>query len=551
MELHSEWRRSHADLSRAMFSSLIFPWTLQRYIFREMFKAFLLAAVVLTGVSALGGGVFNLIKLGELTPGQLVRLMGLVVPLAAALTLPIAALFAATSTYGRLSADNEFVACRSSGINLHLLFVPGVVVSLLAAGASFWFTNFIIPRMARSLNEFVGADLVAIVQQRLSRPRGLTLGGRYRIHADACAAAPDDPNRVFLQRIAFVEVDGEEWVRHGTAKEARLRFERERGRVRVAGSMFGLSYFDRRMGHFFEEAEQVIPANELRSPVPQQLKFLTLVELFRYLARPYQWEDIQRRIDRLKAQTGLLMATQSMLREWEQRRTMTLGDERMRWVVRTSARPTQLQDHAGLELGAAEIEEHRDGQTRRITCEQATLETVRGESLNECGLQIEVRGARISDGASTLSRTKHVLGPVAIPPDVVRTVAAISEEELLTPLPEGVDPLAARRAEVRGKRDEVVRKIVGVLHERVTFSASVLFLVVLGAALGIVFRGSHVMTAFGISFVPVLFVIVAIVAGRQLTVAEHTHGIGILAMWGGIGTVVLLDALALTWWVRR
>jgi hypothetical protein len=460
-------------------------------------------------------------------------------------------LFAATSTYGRLSADNEFVACRSSGINLHLLFVPGVVVSLLAAGASFWFTNFVIPRMARSLNEFVGADLAAIVQQRLSRPRGLTLGGRYRIHADACAGAPDDPNRVFLQRIAFVEVDAGEWIRHGTAKEARLRFERERGRVRVAGAMFGLSYYDRRMGHFFEEAEQVIPANELRSPVPQQLKFLTLGELFHFLNHPWRWEDIQRRIDRLRAQTGLMMATESLLREWEQRRTITLDDERVRLVVHASARPAVLPDHAGLELGAAEIEEHREGQTRRITCEQATLEAVRGESLNECGLQIEVRSARFSDGDSTLSRAKYVLGPVAIPPGVVQAVTALTEEELLTPLPGDADPLAARRVEVREKQDEVVRKIAGILHERLTFSVSVLFLVVLGAALGIVFRGAHVMIAFGISFVPVLFVIVAIVAGRQLSVAKHTHLVGLLAMWGGIAMLVLLDGWTLTRWVRR
>ena len=98
-----------------------FPWTLQRYVLRELGKTFLLAAAALTGVLGLGGGVLNIIKLNEVSPGQFLRLMGLVLPLAAAMTLPIAALFSATSTYGRLSADNELVACRASGINLHIL----------------------------------------------------------------------------------------------------------------------------------------------------------------------------------------------------------------------------------------------------------------------------------------------------------------------------------------------------------------------------------------------------------------------------------------------
>ena len=47
-----------------------FPWTIQRYIFREMSKAFVLAAIALTGVLGLGGGVMNMIKLGEVTADE-------------------------------------------------------------------------------------------------------------------------------------------------------------------------------------------------------------------------------------------------------------------------------------------------------------------------------------------------------------------------------------------------------------------------------------------------------------------------------------------------
>ena len=55
-----------------------FPWTLQRYLLREMGKTLLLAAVALTGILGLGGGVFNMVKMGEITPGQLLRLGAIV-----------------------------------------------------------------------------------------------------------------------------------------------------------------------------------------------------------------------------------------------------------------------------------------------------------------------------------------------------------------------------------------------------------------------------------------------------------------------------------------
>jgi lipopolysaccharide export LptBFGC system permease protein LptF len=86
------------------------PWILQRYVFREMGKTLLLAIVGLTVTFSLGGGLLNMIRLGEATPSQFTRLLALLIPLAAAMTLPVAALFAATAAYGRLSADNEFVA---------------------------------------------------------------------------------------------------------------------------------------------------------------------------------------------------------------------------------------------------------------------------------------------------------------------------------------------------------------------------------------------------------------------------------------------------------
>ena len=61
--------------------------------------------------------------------------------------------------------------------------------------------------------------------------------------------------------------------------------------------------------------------------------------------------------------------------------------------------------------------------------------------------------------------------------------------------------------------------------------------------MGIVFRGAHVLVAFGISFVPSLVVIMAIVTGRQLACNATTHVVGLLLIWAGIAALAVLD-----WW---
>jgi hypothetical protein len=66
-----------------------------------------------------------------------------------------------------------------------------------------------------------------------------------------------------------------------------------------------------------------------------------------------------------------------------------------------------------------------------------------------------------------------------------------------------------------------------------------------------VFRGGHVFTAFGISFVPSLFVIVTIIMGRQLAQNASTAALGIAAIWGGILLVGAIDVWTMTRLVRR
>ncbi|MCH7926122.1 MAG: LptF/LptG family permease, partial [Planctomycetes bacterium] len=105
------------------------------------------------------------------------------------------------------------------------------------------------------------------------------------------------------------------------------------------------------------------------------------------------------------------------------------------------------------------------------------------------------------------------------------------------------------------KVDEVIaetgRRIAATISERFAFSISVFVLVILGAALGIILRGTHAVTAFGVSFIPSLFVIITIVMGKQMAYNATTPVLGLLVMWSGIAVVAGLDAWTLTRVLRR
>ena len=90
-----------------------------------------------------------------------------------------------------------------------------------------------------------------------------------------------------------------------------------------------------------------------------------------------------------------------------------------------------------------------------------------------------------------------------------------------------------------------LRRMAGEIHSRTAFSISVVVTMVLGAALGAIFKGGHMMTAFGISFAPALFVIASVAMGRQVAQNEHTALAGLATIWISILLVAAADVYVL------
>ena len=64
-----------------------------------------------------------------------------------ALAVPMAILVCTLMAFGRLSADNEITAMKSSGIKYYSLVLPPLILSTLVAVAMIYFNNWILPDM--------------------------------------------------------------------------------------------------------------------------------------------------------------------------------------------------------------------------------------------------------------------------------------------------------------------------------------------------------------------------------------------------------------------
>src|SRR6516164_11253037 len=105
---------------------------LHRYIFREVVTPFVLGLGIFTFVLLIA----RLLKLIEMVVNrglpalQILELLGYLMPQFLEVTVPMAMLLAILIAFGRLSADAEMVAMRSSGLSIYQL-VPPVILFVL------------------------------------------------------------------------------------------------------------------------------------------------------------------------------------------------------------------------------------------------------------------------------------------------------------------------------------------------------------------------------------------------------------------------------------
>ena len=117
-----------------------------------------------------------------------------------AYSLPVAALFAATMVYGRLSADNELTACRAGGISHLGVAMPAFVLGGVVAGISLLFLCFVVPVYTLKVEKVVYSNLAKLIANRIERTHEIKFGD-YNVFAQKAYLPPPDPKRPDVQRV--------------------------------------------------------------------------------------------------------------------------------------------------------------------------------------------------------------------------------------------------------------------------------------------------------------------------------------------------------------
>jgi lipopolysaccharide export system permease protein len=121
--------------------------TLFRYIFREFIPPFIfsLSLIIFLFILNLVFQMLGKIAGKGLPVMTVVEFFALNLAWMVALAVPMAVLVAVLSTYGRLSADGEMTALKSSGVGQFRLLLPAIVMGLMTCGILMYFNNSILP----------------------------------------------------------------------------------------------------------------------------------------------------------------------------------------------------------------------------------------------------------------------------------------------------------------------------------------------------------------------------------------------------------------------
>ncbi len=193
-----------------------------RYMWRQVWSAMSTGVVVLSGVMVLGNVYKKLDQLlgdAELPISFVIEFIGLIIPFSLIFTIPWAFLTGILLVYGRMSADNEMVSLRMTGMPMWRICMPVFIMAIALSSVCFWVNVEMAPaaknRMKRLFYDVAADNPITLFQPG----RVLDKFPGYRIYTEE--RTPEGE----LRNLQIIEVDGTKPVRFIRAKSATLETE--------------------------------------------------------------------------------------------------------------------------------------------------------------------------------------------------------------------------------------------------------------------------------------------------------------------------------------
>jgi lipopolysaccharide export LptBFGC system permease protein LptF len=516
---------------------------IHRYLFRELIRVFVLATLALTVILSLGS-VLRPIQEYGVGPKQVMDLLCYFMPITLTFVLPVAALFATSFVYGRFAADNEFDACKASGISPAMLVYPGFVLAIIVAIANLILSFHVVPAYVHRAEKAIKSDAKQILFRNIYRQGYYCLpGGDFRIYADAA-----DPKSASLFGVVIVETGKSQKLI--TAETATVSFDSTKRSNEVKVFARNAFQFDEHGGVFFKVISVL---GEFESLMTDSIKFQKIEQMNAIKASPISYYPVA-----LCAWSAYERLTLEMLAE-EIKNTISANKDNFyqlynnEKLLRLTAKDCQLSVAGNqIELAGDVLLFEYDRSSGEL------IKSYRGQKLYiQLSAETETRPSTVLivtfPNAVWLDRGIEYIKPRYTAQDIVlpSSVTAKLGEDIIDTARKHryiLQPSAQLTAIIK-ELDRKIRvtlfEIKAEIHSRLIFGIGCITLIFIGIGLGIRFRGGHLLTAFGISSIPAAALLVFIMMGKNITQNQRSiigADLGVGFMWAGL---MLLTAFAL------
>jgi lipopolysaccharide export LptBFGC system permease protein LptF len=520
-------------------------FTLHRYIFRELFKVFLLAAIALTLILSLGSVLMPIQEYG-VGPRQVIHLMGYFMPIILTFVLPMAALFASSLIYGRFASDNELDACRASGISMLTLVYPGFALAVMVAIANLVLSFHVMPAFVHRAEQALKADAKQILFRNIQRRGYYELPeGNYLIYADHA-----DAQKNTLSGVIATRVDGNKIEKITVAENAKVNFISNINLNEIfinAYRTYQLS--PNEQGGFF--AKSITITAPFPSLLEDEIKFKKLrqmKQIKRDLMKFYPVERIARDIYAQFTTELLAQDISNHITDLPDTFYQLQGDPNGVAFIAANCliQPKETDAEKAYLTGGvvvAEFDPITKETDRTFTAARAVLH-IEGDKLAPT-LTMDIYNPtwKRTDGTEGLAH-RHIIRGLFLPPaldlkerfgssDILQIINLDSMSATLQNSPS--PRLKSLHQKLSRQMNETRAEIKSEMNLRLVFGLGCIPMILIGIGLGIILRGGHALSAFGVSCVPAAVLIVGILSGKSITTNLGAQAFsGVFLMWGAL-----------------
>ena len=520
-------------------------FTIHRYIFRELLRVFVLATIALTLILSLGSMLRPIQEYG-VGPEQIIHLLGYFLPITLTFVLPMAALFAAALIYGRFASDNEFDACRASGISLMTLIYPGLCLAIIVAITTLILSFHVVPAFVHRAEKAIKANAKQILFRNIQRKGYYKLPDvDFRIYADQAVPADDT-----LVGVVVIESEGADITKLITAKAAKIVFSDIGKAVNKVTVVAQEAYQIDDRGQAY--SRQLPVSGRFESLLADNIKFQKIEQIKEIKIDMMNFGPIRQLALKTRAQLAAELLAEAIAQTIAgdgDGYYRLMGEDRI--VIFSAGRCAAKSPKAKkkdknkppiIELsGIVKLSEYGKVRQEPI-CHWESIDGIIQFDDNEPGSPLEMvlysPSWQRGDGLTGLAQ-RHVIRNIVLPETIEQKLAGGNlleklldvESVLATPKSGLIDLQEKLKAKIESTTNEISSEI----HSRLVLGLGCTILILIAIALGIIYRGGHLLSAFGTSAIPAGVLVVFILAGKDLTKNPSVPAtVGIAVMWSGL-----------------